>query len=158
MIFATSPSFSGSGSSGSRGDNTRKLCAEVAQALVKYVNWSDSAAYMPVAELRNALCSLCSFRSLQKRLQVRYNVLSCCGIFKLTSCVLLNALHMHGNITTVFFIFFILSLFFWSFCPYIAQPILLSARSGSARCPACTPLYCKTSAPCVVITTIAATL
>jgi hypothetical protein len=62
-IFKLSPSFS------SNSSNTA-LCAELAEALVKFHSWSDAAIALSVRDLRNAVCSLCSFRNLQKRLQV----------------------------------------------------------------------------------------
>jgi hypothetical protein len=47
------------------------LCVELAQAIVRFNAWSDVEDYITVAELRTTVCCLCSFRSLQKRLQVR---------------------------------------------------------------------------------------
>lgn len=62
-IFTTSTHFN------SIGANTT-LCVELAQAAVRLIGWKDSAEEASVLELRNFLCSLCSFRSLQKRIQV----------------------------------------------------------------------------------------
>jgi hypothetical protein len=49
----------------------KALCQELAQAAVRFVAWNDSEDCVSVAELRSLVCSLCSFRVLQKRLQVR---------------------------------------------------------------------------------------
>jgi len=63
LIFATSAQFSTLG-----GDKI--LCAELAQAVVRFVAWRDDGDVIAVHELRSFVCSLCSFRSLQKRIQV----------------------------------------------------------------------------------------
>ena len=72
-------SGSGRGSGGAGGASSRGqvMAAEVAEALVKYCSWSDYASSLPVSDLYNQLCSLSSFRSLQKRLQVRVFSIVC---------------------------------------------------------------------------------
>lgn len=63
IIFATSAQFSALA-----GDKT--LCGELAQAVVRFSAWRDDGDEIAVHELRSFVCSLCSFRSLQKRIQV----------------------------------------------------------------------------------------
>ncbi len=48
----------------------KALCQELALAAVRFTAWNDNEDCVAVAELRSLLCSLCSFRVLQKRLQV----------------------------------------------------------------------------------------
>lgn len=64
-IFTNSAHFT------SIGANTT-VCVELAEAAVRLIAWKDSAEEVSVLELRNFLCSLCSFRSLQKRIQVSF--------------------------------------------------------------------------------------
>lgn len=40
-------------------------------AVIRFCSWSDAAQEISVEQLREYLCNLCSFRQLQKRLQVR---------------------------------------------------------------------------------------
>jgi hypothetical protein len=63
-IFSTSAQFSIHAAA------NKTLCAELAQAVVRYSAWRDDEEHIAVHELRSFLCSLCSFRSLQKRIQV----------------------------------------------------------------------------------------
>lgn len=77
-IYATSAHFAHAAAD-------QQLCVELAQALVRYTAWNDYEEHISVAELRNAVCCLCSFRSLQKRLQVltcavRGVIFYCCSV------------------------------------------------------------------------------
>lgn len=63
-IFSTSAQFS------THVAANKTLCTELAQAVVRYSAWRDDEEHIAVHELRSFLCSLCSFRSLQKRIQV----------------------------------------------------------------------------------------
>jgi hypothetical protein len=44
--------------------------SELVDALVKMCAWSEEASVATVGELRDLLCTLCSYRNLQKRLQI----------------------------------------------------------------------------------------
>ena len=98
-IYATSANFT-------RIAHDEALCMELAHALVRYIAWSDTEDSIGVLELRNTLCSLCSFRVLQKRLQVWFRAVPNMHPSMLKNvAAFLNADHVsHGMVTTPVFI------------------------------------------------------
>jgi hypothetical protein len=72
---AGSNTSTGSGSEEGEGEGNHLPLVELSTAIFRLCNWDDpQVSSASVADVRDFLCRLCSFRTLQKRIQVYSNV------------------------------------------------------------------------------------
>ena len=110
-LFINSNSLDNDGKSSSRTamkspsptKSTKKsVYLELAKVLIKMSSWNDFSSFISILDLRNMLCSLCSFRVLQKRLQVWFRAVPSMHPSLLENLKQFDISHEDGYSTDVF--------------------------------------------------------
>jgi len=80
----------------------KSVYLELAKVLIKMSSWNDFSSFISILDLRNMLCSLCSFRVLQKRLQVWFRAVPSMHSSLLDNLKQFDISHEDGYSTDIF--------------------------------------------------------